>query len=129
LTRINPCLSSPCVNNGICLSSSLTYNYTCVCPANYTGYRCEDFLGACTPTICQNGGTCVYNGQNAISCLCSPLWTGTLCTQHVDPCATSNPCLNSGICIAIFNSTNQTLIKCQCLASFTGRIFSFLIKK
>lgn len=83
-------------------------------------------------TICQNGGTCVYNGLNVISCICSPLWTGTLCTQRIDLCTTANPCLNSGICISIFNSTNQPTIACQCLAAYTGRkipfIFLFLFK-
>ncbi len=130
MTQINPCLSSPCVNNGLCLSLSPAYNYTCVCPTNYTGYRCENTLGSCSTTVCQNGGICVYNGLNAISCLCPPVWTGTLCTQRIDLCTTSNPCLNSGICITISNSTNQTIVACQCLAAFTGiqNYFSCLLK-
>lgn len=77
-------------------------------------------IGGCTTTICLNGGTCVYNGLNAIACLCPPTWTGTLCGQRIDPCTTANPCLNSGICIAIFNSSTQTTVRCQCLAAFTG---------
>ncbi|CAF0850468.1 unnamed protein product [Adineta steineri] len=119
-TRIEPCLSSPCVNNGICVSS-LSYNYTCICQSNYTGSRCENFVGSCSTTICLNGGTCVYNGLSAIACLCPPVWTGTLCAQRVDLCTTTNPCLNSGICISVFNSTNQTVIRCQCLSTFTGQ--------
>ncbi|CAF4549618.1 unnamed protein product [Rotaria sp. Silwood1] len=121
LTHIDPCLSAPCLNNGLCSSLLPIYNYTCICPSNYTGYRCENFLGSCSLIVCQNGGTCVYNSLNAISCICSPLWTGTLCTQRIDPCTTSNPCLNSGICIATFNSTNQTVVACQCLSTFTGQ--------
>ncbi|CAF3707629.1 unnamed protein product [Rotaria sordida] len=121
LTRIDPCLSGPCLNNGICSSLLPIDNYTCICPSNYTGHRCENFVGSCSTTFCQNGGTCVYNGLNAISCICPPVWTGTSCTQRVDPCTTSNPCLNSGTCIAIFNSTNSVMIACQCLATFTGQ--------
>ncbi|CAM4752695.1 unnamed protein product [Rotaria magnacalcarata] len=121
LTQIDPCLSTPCLNNGMCSSLLPIYNYTCTCPSNYTGYRCENFLGSCSTILCQNGGTCVYNGLSAVSCICPPKWTGTLCTQRIDPCTTSNPCLNSGICIAIFNSTNQTTIACQCVAAFTGQ--------
>lgn len=64
-----------------------------------------------------------------VMCLCTPLWTGTLCTQRIDPCVASNPCLNSGICIATYNGINQTIILCQCLAAYTGKnhpVFYFI---
>ena len=33
------CFNSPCQNNGTC--HNLEDNYTCVCPAVFTGYNCE----------------------------------------------------------------------------------------
>ena len=42
---IDPCNPNPCNNHGRCVQSG--YNsYTCVCPPNYTGRKCEPI----TPT-------------------------------------------------------------------------------
>ena len=109
------------MNNGVCISLLPIYNFICRCPANFTGLRCENLIGACSTSLCQNGGTCVVNGLNAALCICPPTWTGTLCTQRIDPCTTTNPCVNSGICIAVANGTNRTTVLCQCLAGFTGK--------
>lgn len=36
---INKCLSTPCLNGGVC--EDLVKNYTCTCTANFTGSHCE----------------------------------------------------------------------------------------
>lgn len=40
----DPCISNPCQSNGTCLSILSSTNYTCKCPEQYTGYRCESYL-------------------------------------------------------------------------------------
>ena len=40
--QVDGCQSSPCVNNGTCISSTLTSSsYTCACPLGYTGQHCS----------------------------------------------------------------------------------------
>ena len=36
---INPCASNPCMNNGSCVD--LANQYSCSCPAGFSGTRCE----------------------------------------------------------------------------------------
>ena len=64
---------------------------------------------ACGPVICQNNATCVNEGWRK-TCNCLTGWTGTLCDQDLDECA-SGPCQNKGEC------TQGTIgeISCSCL--------------
>ncbi len=52
-------------------------------------------MGACATTLCQNGATC--DGTWVATCTCIPGWTGPLCAQDIDECA-STPCKNKGEC-------------------------------
>lgn len=40
---------------------NLSY-YRCMCPAGYTGKNCESKYVPCSPSPCQNGGTCRSTG-------------------------------------------------------------------
>ncbi|KAF2975356.1 hypothetical protein EK904_000213 [Melospiza melodia maxima] len=55
--KCNPCLSSPCQNQGTCHNDPLG-SYRCTCPAGYKGRDCEVPLGGCSSNPCANGGTC-----------------------------------------------------------------------
>jgi len=40
-SKVDACQSIPCLNNGTCISSSLTSSYTCTCPLGFTGRHCS----------------------------------------------------------------------------------------
>nr|XP_002124366.1 cadherin EGF LAG seven-pass G-type receptor 2 isoform X2 [Ciona intestinalis] len=72
--EINMCYSSPCVNNGKCLSRE--GGFTCICREGFAGERCEinmkqgrciDYIG-----VCRNGGQCVDGpGSDEFHCVCA----------------------------------------------------------
>ncbi len=67
----------------------------------------------CTPSPCQNGGTCV-NDFNGYTCTCPPGYTGVDCQINIDDCA-GNPCQNGGACADGINGYT-----CNCAPGFTG---------
>ncbi|CAF4495240.1 unnamed protein product [Rotaria socialis] len=42
--NVDPCTSNPCLSNGTCQSIMFSTNYTCLCPEQYTGDRCDFYL-------------------------------------------------------------------------------------
>ena len=78
---INLCYSSPCGNNGKCISTEKSY--ACLCDSGWTGRNCEinlskdkcpvahsklDGMVAINP--CKNGGTCVDSQGGGFTCTC-----------------------------------------------------------
>jgi len=47
---LQPCKSSPCLNNGTCTDDILTQEFTCTCTAAYYGDLCE------IPKFCSHPG-------------------------------------------------------------------------
>ncbi|CAF0757505.1 unnamed protein product [Adineta steineri] len=140
----SPCLSSPCMNLGVCTVNQLSNTFTCTCSNNYYGNRCEypnqcltqvlcQNSGTCVPGpstaannicitipgLCENGGTCVSTSANSFTCNCPPQYTGSRCSTFT-PMSTcqSNPsmCLNGGYCALAGN-----LYQCICRTGFTGQ--------
>ena len=48
----------PCFNGAQCINSDDLLDYTCVCPAEFTGRHCEA-LDPCNGHQCINGGMCI----------------------------------------------------------------------
>ena len=48
--------------------------YTCKCPGNLRGHRCE-FGRYCLPNPCNQGGTCV-EGPDSFQCMCKAGYSG-----------------------------------------------------
>ncbi len=47
----------PCQNDGTCYSETKSsYNYSCLCPADFNGKRCEIDNRPCQPIGCWNNG-------------------------------------------------------------------------
>ena len=46
---MDKCYNSPCKNNGTC--HNLADNYTCTCPAKFTGRNCEGWFWTCRKKI------------------------------------------------------------------------------
>ena len=51
-TIINPCISSPCLNNGQCIT--LGNQYICICPPGFNGTRCESVINPCGSNPCKS---------------------------------------------------------------------------
>ena len=73
----DPCASQPCMNQGTCTSEN--GGFRCVCPAGYSGSRCE-IRDACQSNPCMNGGTCQsINGNGGYQCVCPTGFSGPQC--------------------------------------------------
>lgn len=55
--EINECLSSPCLNGGVC--EDQTGGYVCNCAVGFSGDHCEVNIDECYSTPCLNGGSCL----------------------------------------------------------------------
>ncbi|XP_065199574.1 protocadherin-like wing polarity protein stan [Planococcus citri] len=67
-TEVNLCYSNPCQHGGTCKRKE--GGYTCLCPSQYTGEKCEIDLLAdkCQPGVCHSGSTCVPLTQGGFVC-------------------------------------------------------------
>ncbi len=75
---VSGCISSPCLNNGQCISlttncSSTTCAASCRCLTGTIGTYCEQQDSSCLTFPCFNGGTCSMNPiNNTYYCQCPP---------------------------------------------------------
>lgn len=69
---VNECGQSPglCRNGGTCHNE--VGSYRCTCRATHTGPHCELPYVPCSPSPCQNGGTCRPTGDTTHECACLP---------------------------------------------------------
>lgn len=111
--NIDDCALAPCQNGGACTDGD--NGFTCTCADGFTGTTCGTNVDECAPGPCQNGGVCT-DGVASHTCACPPGTSGTDC-EIVDVCsATSNPCLNDGVCTLLPGNTYS----CECPAGFSG---------
>ncbi|CAL8359750.1 unnamed protein product [Boreogadus saida] len=123
--RAGPCLPSPCLNNGSCVSRG--DDYACRCLEGFAGKNCEeeliDYCGQLNIN-CPNEGLCL-SIIGGYKCVCAPGWTGEFCQQHVggDAC-TAHPqrCVNGATCVTTSGplTSPPQLISCICPRGFTG---------
>jgi len=109
----NPCAqkTNPCLNSGICILIEKGV-YTCSCPIGFGGIYCQ--IDFCSPTPCQNNGTC-FRVVDGFKCSCPSGYSGDTCQN--DPCF-PNPCKNGGLCSRDPNKT----FKCTCPSGYDGEI-------
>ncbi|KFM63627.1 Tenascin-X, partial [Stegodyphus mimosarum] len=102
------CGTNNCENGGTCIIED--ENLKCICPAQYTGDKCE--IDRCQPNPCKNNGNCKIE-DNEVVCECKPPYSGSKCEK--DPCL-SQPCQNGGTCCINDNET-----KCKCTSLYGGK--------
>ncbi|XP_077325020.1 protein crumbs homolog 1-like isoform X1 [Lithobates pipiens] len=113
-SNVDDCQRHQCLNGGTCLDG--LNNYTCRCPATYSGDYCQwPYPPArCGINVtCLNGGKC-RDGIWGANCTCPLGFKGKRCEINIDDCE-PNPCLNGGSCQDSVNN-----FKCICNSSFSG---------
>uniref|UniRef100_A0A665WF37 Slit homolog 2 (Drosophila) n=1 Tax=Echeneis naucrates TaxID=173247 RepID=A0A665WF37_ECHNA len=115
--KCEPCLSSPCKNDGTCSNDPVHY-YRCTCPYGFKGQNCEEPIHACIGNPCQNGGTChLKEGEGSnFWCVCPEGFEGDACEINIDDCE-DNDCENNSTCVDGIN--NYT---CMCSPEFTEKL-------
>ncbi|XP_066507712.1 protocadherin Fat 3 [Hoplias malabaricus] len=109
----DPCLGAPCQNGASCISLPSGV-FSCSCPPQYMGPRCETEVTSCIPTPCQNGGDCKAVG-NTFLCGCPRGFTGPICDEDVNECEREE-CENGGVCVNTFGT-----FYCNCTIGFEGQ--------
>ncbi|XP_075322635.1 von Willebrand factor D and EGF domain-containing protein [Odontesthes bonariensis] len=109
--------SCECLNGASCATNvnlpAGSGVYICVCPAGFTGERCEVDLDDCKPNPCRLG-RCI-DGPNSFSCICPPGMTGRTCREDIDECV-SQPCFAGVSC----NNTMGSFICSSCPHGYSG---------
>ncbi|XP_070771173.1 protein HEG [Enoplosus armatus] len=78
----NPCVSNPCMNGGMCVSSE-GHQFTCHCQQAWTGQTCDQDMNECERDPCPVGSRCV-NTRGSFTCECPlgfDLEDGRTCTR------------------------------------------------
>uniref|UniRef100_A0A8C8RRE4 Slit guidance ligand 3 n=1 Tax=Pelusios castaneus TaxID=367368 RepID=A0A8C8RRE4_9SAUR len=116
MSKCNPCLSSPCKNNGTCNNDPVEF-YRCTCPFGFKGRDCNMPINACIQNPCQNGGTCHLTEANkdGFSCSCPLGYEGERCEINPDDCE-DNDCENNSTCMDGINN-----YVCLCPPNYTGK--------
>ena len=112
---LDPCLGSPCQNEGTCMHSSSGDSFTCSCHPAYTGPTCGIPTNPCALERCENGATCTNINETAYSCECATDFTGTNCDVTIDHCADPSINCNNGTC-----ADNVGFYTCECDAGYMG---------
>ena len=110
--QVDVCLSSPCLNGGLCQQPSSNY-WKCNCAAGFTGSMCESQVDYCASYPCSQNGICVSK-LNGYTCNCNTGYGGTNCNLIIDMC-NPNPCIN-GNCTALIGDYS-----CQCPPGYAGK--------
>uniref|UniRef100_A0A7E4UXI7 Neurogenic locus Notch protein n=1 Tax=Panagrellus redivivus TaxID=6233 RepID=A0A7E4UXI7_PANRE len=103
--------TNPC-GLGICIDGD--NGFTCACPSNSTGSRCEiPVTSPCQLSPCLNDGICLQvDIRGNFRCTCPPGFSGPRCQFGSEVCSAAS-CLHGGIC--------DPSGGCQCAPGYGGK--------
>ena len=107
------CKPNACQHGGLCIPTG--HGIQCLCPAGFTGKRCEIDIDECSSQPCYNGATCIDLPQN-YSCRCADGYWGINCEEEKSEC-TNNTCPTRAMCKDEPGFGNVT---CLCKSGYTG---------
>ena len=107
-TNLNPCSSSPCMNNGNCSSSS-DQAFVCQCSDTYFGANCEEQINVCQNKTCVPNGICLPNGVEA-KCKCFVGYSGDSCSLEDESVKITKAVKLTSLLVAIFVMIATALI-------------------
>lgn len=113
------------MNGGVCSTITDGHYFSCSCPSNYTGERCEVELAdvcedhPCPDNYCLNNGTCSLAPEDCSPrCACPEGTTGPRC-ETFDLCA-SNPCSGHSHSCVNTMSEGEVAFLCDCIEGWGG---------
>ena len=109
-----PCFPSPCLNDGTCIRDG--NNFTCNCPAAFSGPICTELIDPCAQNLCINGICTNTEDMTDYICECDMDYTGRNCDMTIDDCVVNNVDCNNGICV----NDDGGGYSCYCLPGYTG---------
>lgn len=110
--QMNPCLSGPCYNKGVCQPNGK--QFTCKCLDEFEGALCEQSVSKCEFSYCQNEGKCKRLPDGDTECDCKMGFVGDRCEVKYDPCSDLE--CKHGKCVKFENR-----IICECNPGYMGR--------
>ncbi|XP_048577481.1 protocadherin Fat 4 isoform X2 [Nematostella vectensis] len=90
-----------CDHGGTCVDKE--NGFSCRCPAEYTGERCEVDIDDCASEPCQNGGTC-QDGVASFTCACAEGISGSLCERNSSLC---EKCVRGTRCVTFHKAATR----------------------
>lgn len=109
--------SCGCLHGATCVTTKREEGLAqrCVCPAGFTGDRCESRLAdVCLDFPCYHGGIC-YTSAGQPICKCALGWGGLHCDQST---SCKGFCFNHATCL--LSSQNDAMPSCLCARGFAG---------
>ncbi|XP_070177359.1 protein crumbs-like isoform X2 [Littorina saxatilis] len=121
------CAQNPCLNGSTCddrVTADWGTDWQCMCQEFFGGRRCN-IPGPCAfhPCNASNTDSCKQdlfnttdtNVSSNFTCVCKSGWEGDTCSQDINECNVSTPCLNGATCENKLGS-----YFCRCATGYTG---------
>ncbi|XP_071823083.1 uncharacterized protein [Apostichopus japonicus] len=113
---INPCVSQPCLNGGVCSPSPMNpAEFTCACPAANTGRFCQDVVPPLVATCLPEDLSIITFDTGVFA-----TWNNVVCTSPGSMLPLAVTCDQESP--AIFFGAGRNVIECTCEDTATGRV-------